>query len=294
MSAPGISLAPGITASEYAVVLLLPRKKPGNLEFTQRAQHTEVVCAPLQVCGLIIMEIFLKLKAFGILVVDRASLDRALVGTGFVGQGHHGQAMHPGCYNAGKCHQRGKRRMPIQISLTVKLQHVGIQGALCAYDMGRVQARHLGGVYGGPSGIDNIGADGLSCQTQKLQRHRGILSSAYGDQDAVTLPICFHTTFLMPLFILVCAGIFKLAHALSLMLANAPDIHKMIGIRFLYTVHIEKFTQSVKIQILPPVNLVLVQPSGFHCHYRRAGYFPVAYQLHHSQGKYHVLHKPVF
>ena len=75
-----------------------------------------------------------------------------------------------------------------------------------------------------PSGIDNIGADGPSRQTQKLQRHRGILSSAYGDQDAVTLPICFHTTFLMPLFILVCAGIFKLARALSLMLTNAPDI----------------------------------------------------------------------
>ena len=72
------------------------------------------------------------------------------------------------------------------------------------------------------------------------------------------------------------------------------DYHKMIGFRFLYAIYIEKFTQSVKIQILPPVNLVLVQPSGLHCHCGRAGNFPVAHQLHHSQGKYHVLHEPVF
>ena len=162
MSAPGVSPASGITAPEYAMVLLLPRKIPGNLEFTQRAQQTKIVRATPQICGLIIMEILLKLKALGILMVYRASLDRALVCTGFIGQGHHGQAVHPGSYDAGKCHQRGKRRMPVQISLPVKLQHIGVQGTLCTYNMGRVQARHLGGVYGSSPGIDDIGVDGLS------------------------------------------------------------------------------------------------------------------------------------
>ena len=77
-----------------------------------------------------------------------ASLDRALVGTGFVGQGHHGRKP---CILAAMIPENAtsaERAYAIQISLAVELQHIGVQGALCAYDMGRVQARHLGGVYG--------------------------------------------------------------------------------------------------------------------------------------------------
>ena len=166
------------------MVLLLPGKIPGYLEFTQRAQHTEVICAPLQICGLIIMEILLKLKALGILVVYRGALDRALIGTGFIGQRHHGKTVHSGCYDAGECHQRGKRRMAVQVSLPVKLQHVGIQGPPYAYDMVRIQSGHLRGVDGRSSGIDDIGVHGLSRQPHKFQCHRRILSPANGDQDA--------------------------------------------------------------------------------------------------------------
>lgn len=90
-----------------------------------------------------------------------------------------------------------RKRRPFKIS-AVELPAYWVRGALCAlmtYE--RVQARHLGDWP--------LGLIIYSLETDLHARHTDssvtmILSSAYGDQDAVTAPHLFHTTFLMPLF----------------------------------------------------------------------------------------------
>ena len=72
--------------------------------------------------------------------------------------------------------------MAIEISLPVKLQHTGIQGAPDTDDAILLKSGRPGGVDGGSSGIDNVPIKRFSRTAQKFQGHSRILPASDGNQ----------------------------------------------------------------------------------------------------------------
>ncbi len=113
MAAPLVLLAPHIAAAEDWMVSLAAGKIGGDLELAQRAQQAEIVTAPRQIGGGVVVEVLFKLEALRILMVHRAPLYGALIGAGFIGQGDVGQPVEPGRDQRGEGYDRGEGRMAV-------------------------------------------------------------------------------------------------------------------------------------------------------------------------------------
>ena len=128
---------------------------------------------------------------------------------------------------------------------------------------------------GSTSWIDNISIERMSALFQHFDGAGRVFSATNRDQAAAVRSSR------------ICHIFFRLrsediGNLLDISRRLADQFHKGVMICF-NAVGIEEFTQSLIIKLFPPGNLSIIDDTGFHHHFRRAGDLPVADKLHHSQ-----------
>ena len=148
----------------------------------------------------------------------------------------------------------------------VQLQQRRIDGA-AGHDGVSFKPRSRHGVPGGQAGIDDVAA-AVRCLPQQFNGHGRVLAAPHGDQHlglsfrrdrGVHGPIAGSGPF------------------------GAGELHKIVP--SIDVVGVEKFPKAVGIELFPPLDLLWGEGAALHPDPGRAGRLPIAYQLHHPQGK---------
>ena len=204
---------------------------------------------------------------------------RALVGAVLVAERDMPVAGESRCQKRHESQHGRERRMPVQVTLGIEFQKMRVyrpvhQDAILVFEA-RLQAASPGR----PSGIDNHRHHGSRMMLlQYLQRHHRILSSAYRHQDPVrkteTRPLRHGSLLARTRFLQDRCRLCRIQQAPILHRATF-HLHERVQIR-LNSIQIEKLTQSIKIQLLEPSHLRLVQFPALNPDPRTANAFPIA------------------
>ena len=210
----------------------------------------------------IILEILFEFVALRILMIDKGAPHRCLIGTGLIGKRNHPPSAQKRRSRRGKCHNRRKRGMSVQIPLPVQLQHIGIQCPPCPAVILRV-VEDLNHFIDGAVIIDMIGHDVLTAQ--RLQRHNRILAASHRNQKALVLRRILK----------------RLPHALFLRRRTLD--RKKLFLGNLDSIAVHELSEAVVVKLPPPCSLLPCKCSALDADLLRAGNLVIADRLGKSQ-----------
>ncbi len=162
-----------------------------------------------------------------------------------------------------------ERRVAIEISLNVKFQQFGVDGAADDKNFIYWKSSHASALDGGSAGVHDQRADRFARPTQQFECDDAVLAPSDGDEVEVGGMRYEVRGFL---WFRVFGSDLRL---------HTSNLHKGLG-RLADAVGVEELAEAVPVEFAPEGDLIVGQAAAVDSNSGRAGAFPVAYQFNHA------------